>query len=195
MATRLASIGRSYKDGARLAYLTEKGYVAASADLPIAGLKLGKFVFIDEWVTIFRSETGGEIALGEGCAVLRGSIIEADEGGRVSIGKGSWVHPGCMLIAAIADIRIGEGVLLAANCALYPHNHGTAPNLPIIKQPCYAKGPIVVDDNAWLGTGVVVLSGVTIGKGAVIGAGSVVTKSIPPNAIAVGNPARVVSTR
>jgi acetyltransferase-like isoleucine patch superfamily enzyme len=57
------------------------------------------------------------------------------------------------------------------------------------------KGDIVIEDDAWLGVGVVVLDGVRIGKGAVIGAGSVVTRDIPDNAIAVGVPASVVKMR
>ena len=52
--------------------------------------------------------------------------------------------------------------------------------------------PITIEDKVWIGFGVNILKGVTIGEGAVIGACSVVTKDIPPYAVAVGNPARVV---
>ncbi len=62
-------------------------------------------------------------------------------------------------------------------------------------QPLQTKGGIFIHDEAWLGYGVIVLSGVQIGKGAVIGAGSVVTRDVPDNAIAVGVPARVVRMR
>ncbi|CCQ12000.1 Acetyltransferase SypM [Pseudoalteromonas luteoviolacea B = ATCC 29581] len=55
-------------------------------------------------------------------------------------------------------------------------------------------GDIIVKKGAWLGTGVTVLAGVTIGEGSIIGAGSVVTKNIPPNSIAAGNPAKVIRT-
>jgi len=58
-----------------------------------------------------------------------------------------------------------------------------------------SKGGIVVEDDVWLGYGVIVLDGVRIGKGAVIGAGSVVNQDIPSGAIAVGVPARVVKSR
>jgi virginiamycin A acetyltransferase len=58
-----------------------------------------------------------------------------------------------------------------------------------------SKGPIFVNDGVWIGFGCIILSGVTIGKGAVVAAGSVVTKNIPPFAIAGGNPAKVVKYR
>ena len=55
----------------------------------------------------------------------------------------------------------------------------------------YAR-PIIIGNGCWLGGGVIVLPGVTIGDGCVIGGGSVVTKDIPPNSLAVGNPCRVI---
>ena len=63
------------------------------------------------------------------------------------------------------------------------------------RQPLETRGGIRIGDGACLGYGVIVLDGVTIGDGAVIGAGSVVTRNVPENAIAVGNPAHVVATR
>ncbi|MBN2177274.1 MAG: hypothetical protein JW722_06415 [Demequinaceae bacterium] len=54
--------------------------------------------------------------------------------------------------------------------------------------------PITIHDDAWIGAGTIIMAGVTIGEGAVIGAGSIVTKDVPANTIAVGNPARVVRT-
>lgn len=58
-----------------------------------------------------------------------------------------------------------------------------------------SKGPIVIEDDAWLGIDCIILSGVKIGQGAIIGAGSVVSKNIPPYAIAAGNPAKVIKFR
>jgi acetyltransferase-like isoleucine patch superfamily enzyme len=78
---------------------------------------------------------------------------------------------------------------------VYPYDHGTALGVPIDEQPITSKGPIVIGDEAWLGTGTIVLSGVTIGRGAIVGAGSVVTRDVPPDSIAGGNPARVLGVR
>jgi virginiamycin A acetyltransferase len=58
-----------------------------------------------------------------------------------------------------------------------------------------SKGPIIIEDEVWIGMGAIILSGVNIGRGAIIGAGSVVTKNIPPYSIAAGSPARVVKYR
>lgn len=57
------------------------------------------------------------------------------------------------------------------------------------------KGPIVIEDEVWIGMGALILSGVTVQKGAIIGAGSVVTRSVPPYAIVGGNPARIITYR
>jgi acetyltransferase-like isoleucine patch superfamily enzyme len=95
----------------------------------------------------------------------------------------------------MSSIQIGCGVQIAPNCAFYPYDHGFARGQLIMEQPCKTKGGIIIDDDAWLGHGVIVLDGVRIGKGAVIGAGSVVTNDIPDGAIASGIPSRVVKMR
>lgn len=195
-AARMAALAApAYKGARELCWITPRGYVSPRADIDHDRLELGRYVFIDDHVTIYRTQSGGPVRLEEKSAVMRHSIIETDEGGSVRIGPGSWVHPGCKLIAALSAIDIGAGVMLAAHCALYPHNHGIRPGIPIAEQPCTTKGPIVIGDGAWLGTGVSVLGGVTIGRGAVIGAGAVVTRSIPDEAIAFGVPAKVVRFR
>lgn len=58
-----------------------------------------------------------------------------------------------------------------------------------------SKGPIIIEDEVWIGIGVIILSGVKIGKGAIVGAGAVVTKDIPPYAIVAGNPAKIMKFR
>jgi acetyltransferase-like isoleucine patch superfamily enzyme len=95
----------------------------------------------------------------------------------------------------MAPIQIGEDVQIAPNCVFYPYGHSFAAGELIKNQPLQTKGGIVVEDDVWLGVGVIVLDGVRIGKGAVIGAGSVVTRNIPEHAIAVGVPAQVTNMR
>ena len=81
-------------------------------------------------------------------------------------------------------------VLIGPNCSLYTAIHPTEPGPRRAKWESAA--PITLEDNVWLGGSVVVCPGVTIGENSIIGAGAVVTRSVPANSIAVGNPARVI---
>jgi len=195
-ATRLATwFAPPHKAGTSLAQMNPKGYIAPSAKIYHPDMQFGANVFIDDRTIIFRAANGGPVQLGDRVCILRDTIIETGDGGSLTVGPDAYIHPRCQLNAYKAPIEIGSGVLIAANCALYPHDHGVAPDRPIREQPLQTKGPIIVDEHAWLGTGVVVLGGVRIGKGAVIGAGAVVTKDVPDGAIAFGVPTRVVKMR
>ena len=97
-------------------------------------------------------------------------------------------------------ILIGDRVIINMNC--YTATHSTRYAERMLPDDgsdgcefclTYAK-PVKICDGAWLGGGVIVLPGVTIGRNSVIGAGSVVTRSIPNNCVAVGNPCRVIKT-
>ena len=87
------------------------------------------------------------------------------------------------------EIVVGNNVLFAPNCTLTTANHPINPELRR-KTYQYAK-KIVLKDNVWLGSNVVVLPGVTIGENSVIGAGSVVSRDIPANVVAMGVPCKV----
>ena len=92
----------------------------------------------------------------------------------------------------VATITIGENCLFGPNVSLYTAGH---PVHPVTRASGYEYGkPIKIGDNCWIGGSTVVLPGVSIGNNVVIGAGSVVTKDIPDNVIAVGNPCRVLRT-
>ena len=88
------------------------------------------------------------------------------------------------------EIIVGDNVLFAPNCTLTTASHPIDPTLRS-KAYQYAK-KIVIENNVWLGSNVVVLPGVTIGENSVIGAGAVVSKNIPANVVAMGVPCRVV---
>lgn len=110
----------------------------------------------------------------------------------ITIGNGTQIGP-YNAIAAIGKIAIGEYVLFAPYVHVNDHSHGFEDiSKPIMHQPVFSKGPIIIEDGCWLGFGSHILSGVTIGKNSVIGANSLVTKSIPPFCVAAGNPARVI---
>ncbi len=184
-----------YKGRTYLAQRSPRGYVAPNAVIHHPQLQLGAHVFIGERVVIYQQCEGGAVTIGERVQIHNDTIIEVGPGGSVSIGANSAIQARCQLAAYQAAIQIGSNVQIAPNCAFYPYDHGLAADQPINEQPLHSRGDIVVGDGAWLGYGVVLLSGVRIGAGAVLGAGAVVTQDIPAGAIAVGAPARVIRMR
>ena len=196
IAARCATVGYPpYKGRLALARIQSKGYISANAEISHANLATGKNVFIGDGVIIYQHPGGGPVELGDRAILLNEVVVETFTGGSLRIGIDTAIQPRCHFTAAVAPIRIGNGVQIAPQCAFYSYDHGTAPGELIRDQPLRSNGPIIVDDDVWLGFGVIVLSGVHIGKGAVIGAGSVVTHDVPEGAIAVGSPARVVKMR
>jgi len=118
-------------------------------------------------------------------------------GDRIRIGAGSHIGEFSLIWAGNSSGRIDIG----EKCLFGPHVMVTASNygidrgpIPIMDQPKIEKD-VVIGAGAWLGANVVVLAGVTIGEGAVIAAGAVVSKDVPPFAIAGGVPARVIGER
>jgi acetyltransferase-like isoleucine patch superfamily enzyme len=95
-----------------------------------------------------------------------------------------------LLILDSAKVTIGDNVLIGPNCSFYTSTHPI--NYKERKLGTELAKPIKIGNNVWLGGNVVVLAGVSIGDNSVIGAGSVVSRDIPPNTVAVGNPCRVI---
>jgi acetyltransferase-like isoleucine patch superfamily enzyme len=109
--------------------------------------------------------------------------------GDVLIGDDSRIGLGSVLIG---PVTVGKQVILAQNIVISGLNHTyTDVNVPIRLQKVTTDA-IVIEDEVWIGANAVITAGVTIGKHSVIAGGAVVTKSIPPYSVAVGNPARVV---
>ena len=97
---------------------------------------------------------------------------------------------GSLVVLDGAPVTIGDNVFIAPNVGLYTAGHP----LDVRQRNRYLEyaKPITIGNNVWIGGGCILLPGVTIGKNSVIGAGSVVTRPIPPNCVAVGNPCRVI---
>ncbi|WP_322486795.1 acyltransferase [Chloroflexus sp.] len=196
LATWLAGLPYApYKARVALAHRYPQGYIAPSAQLNGQRIRRGRHVFIGDGVVIYQRQDGGPIELADYVELHRDTIIECGRGGSLSIGERTGIQPRCQLSAYVEQIIIGRGCQIAPQCAFYPYDHGTAPGQAIVYQPLTSKGPIVLEDDVWLGYSVVVLSGVTIGAGTVVGAGSVVTRSLPAGVIAAGAPARIVRER
>lgn len=184
-----------HKASKYLTYMNPRGYIAPTATIHHSDLRMGANILVGDNVVIYQAEKGGLVELGDQVHILRDTIIETGFGGSLSVGSKTTINPRCQVNAYLAPIRIGRGVQIAPNCALYSYDHGFAPGKTIRDQPIQTKGGIIIDDDVWLGFGVIVLSGVHIGKGSAIGAGSIVTHDIPDESIAVGRPARVIKMR
>jgi len=124
-----------------------------------------------------------------------GSEIRAplycDYGTHTTIGARTFANFGLVCLD-VAPITIGDDVQIATNVQLLTATHPVEPGPR--RDKWESAAPIVLGDNVWLGGGVIVCPGVTIGENTVVGAGSVVVRDLPPNVVAVGNPARVVRT-
>lgn len=112
-----------------------------------------------------------------------------DYGYNIEIGENFFMNFNCVILDG-AKITFGDNVFIAPNCGFYTAGHPL--QVTPRNQGLEYAYPIRVGNNVWIGAQVCVLPGVTIGDNCVIGAGSVVTKDIPANSLALGNPCRVV---
>lgn len=112
-------------------------------------------------------------------------------GKHIHIGERFYSNFDCILLDG-AEIRIGDDVLFGPRVGIFTTNHAIDPE-ERAAGACYAK-PVSIGNKVWLGANVTVNQGVTIGENTIIGSGSVVTKDIPANVIAVGNPCRILRT-
>lgn len=192
LAVRLAG---PYKRRRKVASAAGRAVIAPGATVRCADLRLGPGAYVDDGCLIFSHDAASGVEVGEGASVLRGTIIETGSGGSVHIGAGTHIQAGCIL-AGFGRLHIGCNVQVAPRCAFYPYSHVfDDPARTIAEQPLRSRGGIDIEDDVWLGVGVIVLDGVRVGRGAVVGAGAVVTRDVPALSIAAGNPARVIGRR
>ena len=176
----------------QLRYMNPRGFIAPSASIAHAAFNMGTNGFIGERVVIYQDPGGGEVRLGKHVTLGDDVLIETGQGGKVVIGDNSRCQFRCHFAAYREGIFIGQDVGIAQGCAFFTHDHGNSPEK---HSELVSKGPIIIDDGAWIGRGATVLSGVRIGKGAVVAAGAVVTRNVPDGMIAAGIPAKIIKQR
>lgn len=146
----------------------------------------------------------GNISFGENAKILGGEKynpigfggtvnIIAEKGSKITVGSGTGMS-NCTLYSR-SSITIGERVLLGAGVKIYDtdfHSLNAEHRLTSLDKQNTQNKPVVIENNAFIGAGTIVLKGVTIGEGAIVGAGSVVTKNISKGEIWAGNPAKKI---
>jgi acetyltransferase-like isoleucine patch superfamily enzyme len=154
--------------------------IRGKARIPLSVRLFGRIYF----------RAGGDVEFGDGVCLV-GTVVPIEivshEGSRISIGDHTFINYGAS-ITAYQQVKIGRHCLLGHHLLILDRNeHG-------FKQGEVAPpaAPVMIGDNVWIGAHTIILPGVRIGHNAAIGAGSVVTRDVPANCLAVGNPARVV---
>lgn len=115
--------------------------------------------------------------------------FRCDYGYNIHVGENFYANFDCIMLD-VCEIRIGKNVMLAPNVQLYTAYHPVDVKKRI--SGIEYGSPIIIGDNVWIGGGAIINPGVKIGDNVVIGSGSVVTKDIPSNCVAVGNPCKVI---
>lgn len=135
-----------------------------------------------------------EITIGSRCTLGKAVFLNCGPDSAISIGDNVGINDYTCL-SAVYGITIGNSTRIGEFVSIRDNDHEFSRiDIPICKQG-FVGAPINIGENAWIGRGVFVGKGVSIGQGAVIGANSVVVKDIPPYAVAVGAPARVIKYR
>lgn len=144
------------------------------------------------------------ISIGDNCYIQKNCFLGAFDhwekdtfNPEIKIGNNFHMNFNCQ-ITAINKIVIGDNVLIGSRVYIMDYLHGKVTkeeiNIPPVKRSLFSKGPVIIGNNVWIGSGVIILPNVTIGDNCIIGANSVVTKSFEKNSVIAGNPARLIKT-
>jgi acetyltransferase-like isoleucine patch superfamily enzyme len=109
-------------------------------------------------------------------------------GENIRVGRNVFINQNCTLYD-LGGIDIGDDVMIGPNVSLITSGHPIAPSQ---RRAAVTAKPIAIGKNVWIGAGVTIIGGVSVGDNSVVAAGSVVTRDVPPNTLAGGNPARVI---
>ena len=156
---------------------------------------IGDRVAVDDGCQLdARGCAAGDFRIGDDALISRGCVISGKDG-PLSIGPRANIGAGCVMYAS-TKLEIGADTMLAAQCYVGGGRYKVfgRTDLPIAEQPEPRQG-VVIEDDCWLGAGVIVVDGVRIGRGSVVGAGAVVTRDVEAYSVVAGVPARRVAMR
>ena len=163
-----------------VALLNAQLKIRAKARLPLSVRLYGRIYF----------RAGGDVEFGDGVSLV-GTLVPIEivshEGSHISIGEHTFINYGAS-ITAYREVRIGRHCLLGHHLRIIDRNEYGLEQREIAPP----AAPVLIEDHVWIGAHVIILPGVRIGRNSAIGAGSVVTRDVPANCLAVGNPARVL---
>jgi acetyltransferase-like isoleucine patch superfamily enzyme len=170
------------------------GLVLRTALYPYLLGSCGRNVVIDDHCLLdAKGTTNAGITIGDGVFIGRNTILSC-KNGDIDIADRANLGFNCEVFSA-SRVAIGADTLIAAYAYVIGGDHDFADAAaPVLAQGRVSRG-VTIGAGAWIGAGAKVLDGVSLGDGAIVGAGAVVRENVPPFAVAVGVPARVVSTR
>ncbi len=137
---------------------------------------------------------GNRVSVGSYAVIRPANIYGGDIGEGLKVGDESNIGP-YSYIGCSGFIEIGNRVMISPRVSIYAENHVFADTSIPMKEQGVKRGFVKIEDDCWIASNSVILSGVTVGKGSVVAAGSVVTKDVPPYAVVGGNPAKVIKMR
>jgi len=157
-------------------------------------IHIGNDVVIDDNCLVdAKGESNRGIRIGDGVFIGRNTILSC-KNGDIELGDHANIGFNCELFSA-SRVTVGSSALLAAYTYVIGGDHDFSdPSKPVLDQTRTSAG-VAIGPGAWVGAGAKILDGVTVGHHAVIGAGAVVRADVPAHAVAVGVPARIVSSR
>lgn len=163
----------------------------------IALFSFGKITFrfpvrMEKNVVLGRRR-GGRIRFGRHVSLNRNAQISVTQNALIETGDYTGIGDNNVIVAR-ERITLGSHVMLGANVCIYDHDH-VFREPGIMRDLGYNTSPVVIEDNVWLGAGVIVLRGVRIGQGSVVAAGTIVNRDIPANSLVYNQRNTVVKTR